>query len=119
MAKRSANEMLLWDMLHQTYAHYGWQREWVIKTLHSDKGYPLRFDIVCEELKLAIEIDGSQHFKMSSLFHATMSDLTRQQRHDVLKTQWCESNGWKLIRLAKHDFRDIDCIRDVLECYVE
>ena len=93
-------------------------KEWVIKDLHSDKGFPLRFDVCVPEVKLAIEYDGSQHFKQSTLFHESESDFNRQKLHDAMKTEWAQKNGWSLLRFAKTDLDDLDGMREVLEMYL-
>lgn len=44
-----------------------------------------------------IEYDGEQHFKIC--FGKTKQDLLQQQLYDNIKTNWCQKNNVKLIRI--------------------
>lgn len=59
----------------------------------------LEFDGYCEELKLAFEYDGIQHYKFIEYFHKSEEDFKKQQEHDTLKNKLCEQNNIKLIRI--------------------
>lgn len=61
------------------------------KTLYLDFYLPLR--------KLAVEVHGEQHYKFSSLFHATRADFLGQKRNDRDKEEWCLRNNIELIVL--------------------
>jgi very-short-patch-repair endonuclease len=45
-------------------------------------------DFACSEYQVVIEIDGSQHAESAD---------------DVLRTEWLESRGWKVIRFWNND----------------
>jgi hypothetical protein len=70
-------------------------------------GKNLELDIYNEELKLAIEYDGIQHYKYSPFFHKNgQSDFEKQKQRDLFKEQKCIEHGIKLIRvpyLIKND----------------
>ncbi|MCP4995282.1 MAG: endonuclease domain-containing protein [Gammaproteobacteria bacterium] len=52
-------------------------------------------DFICLELKLIIELDGSQHME--------------QQQYDMKRSQWLLKNGFKVIRFWNNEvFDDLD-----------
>lgn len=44
-----------------------------------------------------IQYDGQQHYKIS--FGQEEKKLIKQKEYDKIKTQWCEKNNIKLIRI--------------------
>jgi hypothetical protein len=58
--------------------------------LRSSKGRPLEFDLWLPDLKLAIEIQGPQHFKV------IYSDNGALVANDSRKREWCATHGVKL-----------------------
>ena len=59
----------------------------------------LELDGYCENLKLAFEYDGAQHYQFKELFHKTPEDFKNQQNRDLLKDQLCQQNNITLIRI--------------------
>ncbi len=59
------------------------------KTLFLDFYLPLR--------KLAIEVNGEQHYSFNSHFHSTTHDFIRQRKNDISKLEWCDVNDIELI----------------------
>ncbi len=60
-------------------------------------------DIACEEIKLAIELDGSQHNEPEAL------------ASDVRRTQMLESGGWRVLRFWNNDvIQNIDGVMAVI-----
>ncbi len=60
---------------------------------------PLELDGYNEELKLAFEYDGQQHYKLKFKFKMTIGDLEKTQYRDQVKTQRCKELGITLIRI--------------------
>lgn len=58
----------------------------------------LPFDLVVEDLKLIIEVDGDQHFKYVSLFD---NDIERNQNRDLFKMKMALENGYSIIRIVQ------------------
>jgi hypothetical protein len=48
---------------------------------------------------LAIEVDGAQHFQMTSYFHNSPKDFINQVKRDRLKDKLCDDRGVLLIRV--------------------
>ena len=56
-------------------------------------------DIYIPLLKMAIEINGQQHYKFNAHFHSTNRDFLLQKLRDKQKREWCTINNIKLIEL--------------------
>lgn len=76
----------------------------------------LELDCFNEELKIAVEYDGKQHFEYIPYFHKSQEAFMNQRYRDYMKEQMCRENGIVLIRVpytVKHD--DIeDYLKDKL-----
>ncbi len=59
----------------------------------------LELDCYCPELRLAIEYNGSQHYKYIPYFHKTRDAFTNQKYRDELKRRMCRDNGITLIEV--------------------
>ena len=46
--------------------------------------------------KLAVEVQGKQHFEYTPLFHDSKAAFIRSQANDRRKAEWCALNGIKL-----------------------
>lgn len=62
-------------------------------------GTKLKFDFFIPSLKLIIEYDGQQHFKLNKFFHSSKNDLKKQIERDTIKMEWCKLNNFRLVRL--------------------
>jgi len=61
-------------------------------------GENLELDVYNEELRLAVEYNGRQHYQFNSHFHNGSNDrFQNQQYRDLIKKQLCEQNGVRLI----------------------
>jgi hypothetical protein len=59
----------------------------------------LELDCYNEELKIAVEYDGAQHYKFIPHFHKTNEAFMNQRYRDYMKDQMCKENGIYLIRV--------------------
>jgi len=60
----------------------------------------LRLDGYNEELKLAWEYNGVQHFYRNSLYHKNQGDLDSQRAHDQKKRNICKERGIDLVEIS-------------------
>jgi hypothetical protein len=60
-------------------------------------GYPLELDFYCEELRLAVEYSGRQHYELIDHFHTSQADFERGLERDRLKADACDDNWVTLI----------------------
>lgn len=63
-----------------------------------ETGFNLELDGYCEELKIAFEYDGKQHYREIE-YWGGREELEKIQRRDNLKQKLCEDAGVKLIRI--------------------
>lgn len=59
----------------------------------------LRLDFFLASLRLAVEVQGSQHRQRSSLFHPFPADFFAGLTRDAAKRLWCEKNKITLVEL--------------------
>lgn len=59
----------------------------------------LELDCFCEELKLALEYNGKQHYEFIPKFHKNMAELYSQKYRDEMKKRLCVENGIDLIEV--------------------
>lgn len=57
----------------------------------------LYLDFFIPLLNTAIEVHGEQHFKFNTLFHSAPGDFMQQKKNDIVKSNWCETNGIRLV----------------------
>lgn len=66
--------------------------------INPNTGKYLPFDLVVEDLKLIIEVDGDQHFKYISHFK---NDIEKNQNRDLFKMKMALENGYSIIRIVQ------------------
>ena len=59
----------------------------------------LELDGYCQELGIAFEHQGRQHYNQELFFHKNKADLLKLQHHDQLKLNLCEQYNVKLIQI--------------------
>jgi very-short-patch-repair endonuclease len=90
----SKGERYVLDFIHKQGFQFDREKEYPL--LKDDK--PLRYDFYLPELKLLIEVDGTQHYQ-GSVFHRTREEWMKQIRHDEMKNQYCKENHINLVRI--------------------
>jgi len=72
-------------------------------------GKNLELDIFNEELRVAIEYNGQQHYKYIPFFHKNYEHFLNQKYRDEIKKMLCEQNDIKLIEVPHTvDLPDIE-----------
>lgn len=66
----------------------------------------LRLDFFAPKLKLVIEVDGRQHTNYVEHFHKSKINFYKCVQNDIAKNDWCEVNGFTLIRLEDKENND-------------
>jgi Marseilleviridae restriction endonuclease len=83
------------------------------------KSHKLELDGYNEELKLAIEYNGEQHYKYVSLFHKNKENaLEKQRERDKIKENLCEENGIYLIIVPYFEKNKEQFIKDEYKKYL-
>ena len=62
-------------------------------------GYLLELDGFCEELKIAFEYNGKQHYEYPNCFHKTKKQFEEQIYRDLVKSKLCEENKIILLKI--------------------
>lgn len=68
--------------------------------LLSSSGARLEIDLYIEQIDVAIEIQGQQHFEYTPHFHKTYKDFQDQKRRDEEKRAICKRAGVPLVEIA-------------------
>lgn len=79
----------------------------------------LELDFIIEELGVAVEVQGKQHFEHVPFFHPTLTDFERRKRHDDEKAAACIVAGIRLMEVCNEDDIDgvINKIRELRDYY--
>ncbi len=62
-----------------------------------ENGYKLELDGYCEDLQLAFEYNGEQHYKKVDRFHVGKKTLAQRKRYDAIKLKKCKEQGIDLV----------------------
>lgn len=62
-------------------------------------GYNLEIDLYNDDLKLAVEVQGDQHYKFTPFFHRNKDAFLNQKYRDVMKKEKCKNKGITLIEV--------------------
>lgn len=68
--------------------------------INPDTGYPLELDGYCEELQLAFEYHGNQHFQFIPYFHKTVDSFEAAKVRDEYTRQLAKEHGIVLVELS-------------------
>jgi hypothetical protein len=76
--------------------------------------YRLELDGFNEELGIAFECDGEQHYKYPNFLHNSKKLFINQQERDRLKNKLCKENGIELVRIKAFGFNSLDEFRKII-----
>jgi hypothetical protein len=62
-------------------------------------GFNLEIDLYNDDLKLAVEVQGDQHYKFNPFFHRNKEHFMNQRYRDEMKKIKCKANGITLIEV--------------------
>lgn len=62
-------------------------------------GYNLEIDLYNDDLKLAVEVQGNQHYKFTPFFHRNKDAFLNQKYRDAMKKEKCKNKGITLIEV--------------------
>ena len=81
--------------------------------MNQNTKYSLELDFYNDELKIAVEYNGVQHYIFSPYFHKNKDDFEKQQKRDLLKNDLCNKKGIKLITIH-YDLNNYEKIREYI-----
>lgn len=73
---------------------------------------PLFIDAYFSKEKIAIEVDGGQHYAFTKIFHQTMEDFHRIQQRDRIKDKILKEHGITVIRIRHANVKEIKNLLD-------
>lgn len=86
----------------------------------TDGNYNLELDCYNDDLKLAVEYSGKQHYEYVPYFHKNKEAFYNQKYRDELKKRMCKDNGIILIEVpysVKHDDIEQYLINEIKKNY--
>lgn len=95
----------IYEYIKSTFPEYNWSWEYKSQWLVNQ-----RIDICCEEIKLAIEYNGPQHYMPIERYGGEISHVKTKER-DQRKSKLCNENGFSLY-VIKYDDVNYDKIRE-------
>jgi very-short-patch-repair endonuclease len=98
--QRSSGEELVAHLLKEAFPFMRVKEQYFIKYL----GHKLYFDFYLPSYKLAIEIQGQQHYKFIQFFHGNKQGWQSHKKRDALKQEWALETGTIILELNKTNF---------------
>ena len=90
-------------------------RHWVSDIVFEELpvlGTRMTIDFYNANKKLAIEVDGNQHYKYNKFFHSnSRQNFLSQLQRDEKKEYFCEINQIRLVRILERDTLDEDLLK--------
>jgi len=75
--------------------------------LVADDSAPLEFDFYIEELNIAIEVQGEQHYRYVEFMHGDYNGWIKRQKYDDAKREICKNRGIKFIEISEENEIDL------------
>ncbi len=94
---QSKGEKICSDIMKELYPLYNFIKvrpDWL---KNKETGHNLELDLYCQNLNIAIEYNGKQHYDYCEHFHKNIESLNKQIIRDNMKKELCQKNNVKLI----------------------
>lgn len=111
---KSKLERYVGELLYKTFPQYKIKENHRPEWLLSEDFNRLELDYYIEELKIAFEIQGEQHYRFIPFFHREYADFEKRKRADADKKAICAKRGVRLYEI----FTELDAtllIREIEE----
>ncbi len=96
---KSSYHQIAYSLIKKIYPLYPVYEETKLCGTKND----LYMDLFIPSIRLACEVNGSQHYKYNPHFHQNVAGYARAKARDREKQEWCELNGITLIELAYNE----------------
>jgi hypothetical protein len=97
VAKLSRGERNCINVINEIYPNHKFLKIRHPNIINPSTNRPLELDLYNEELRIAFEYNGKQHYQYIPHFHGDISNFNDQQSRDNGKIALCTANGIKLI----------------------
>lgn len=64
---------------------------------------PMYLDFFMPLMKIAVEVQGEQHYKFNSFFHVNKMEFFQAKSRDRMKKSWCELNDISIVELPYNE----------------
>ena len=90
---QSIGEKIIQSVINE----FGYEKQTIYEKSFDDlkDNRKLSYDFYIEPLNTLIEFQGIQHFEWVEVFQPTYNDFLRQLKHDKMKKEYAEKNGYK------------------------
>lgn len=77
-------------------------------------GTRMTFDFYNANKKIALEVDGNQHYKFNKFFHSnSRQNFLSQLQRDEYKEYFCEINQIRLVRIVESDTLNEELLKEL------
>jgi len=104
--KYSKLEWYISSKLEQFFSHYTIRRNIRPEWMYDITKRRLELDFLIEEINVAIEVQGGQHYEYVPMFHGTYDNYLDQQERDRLKREGCYKYGIHLFEVFDKESAD-------------
>lgn len=71
-------------------------------------GTQMKVDILNSTKKIAIEVNGDQHYSYNKFFHGnSIENYSKSLERDTMKLEWLEKNGYQLAEIISSDLNKL------------
>lgn len=95
------------DKINSKFPHLKTRENYYPEWLTSSVGARLELDIFIDELNIAAEVQGDQHFSFTPFFHSNKEDFENQKKRDEHKRYVCRKQGIKFYEIITEKDADI------------
>jgi hypothetical protein len=88
------------------------KHDWLI---NPKTGRKLELDGYCEELNIAFEYQGYQHYIYPNRYHSSKKQFLNQQNRDKLKQNICKEKGIILLTIKETDGKQISILKEIFK----
>jgi len=100
-------EDYLSNQLFTRFGQYSIRRNYYPDWLKESAASRLQLDFYIDELKMAAEVQGDQHYKFIPHFHKDLAGFEALQKRDRDKAYLCEKNGVELYEIFTYTDADL------------
>lgn len=107
MGRSSKLQNKVSDFLHNRFGQHDFYENYRPEWLISDRGTRLELDFYLPKFKIAVEVQGQQHYTYIEYFHKDHDGFKKRLKDDVYKKDYCRTNSIEFIEISSDsDFYD-------------
>ena len=99
----SSFENIIEQYIKESFHSYRYEKQYSVRY----NNILLKFDFFIPDLKVFIEVQGSQHSEYNSFFYKDIYDFHQARKRDNYKHAWCGENGFTLVTLNEKEVNQL------------